>query len=224
MLARCYGIATSAQDFQTRNGQYLSSEWHALLRGYLRAFTCPVINHLRPELWYRPHLLVTDLIGFVPGIQFKLPRSMVTTRIDDARVFFKACGNRLRYSPLTLPSNYLLDLEENLEKLETLSSLVPLFLSEVIPGVTVDAFVVGPDVIFDPPDGNAAAVGRHCVDIATRLGVTFCALRFVKNAGGEWYCLGLDLMPALYECADEVRTAVVGHLANALVSANGAHR
>ena len=68
----------------------------------------------------------------------------------------------------------------------------------------------------------AGAIARKY--LATRLGVTFCALRFVKNAGGEWYCLGVDLMPALYECADEVRTAVVGHLANALVSANGAHR
>ena len=50
VLARCYGIATSAEDFQTRNGQYLCSEWHALLRGFLQAFSCPVINRLRPEL------------------------------------------------------------------------------------------------------------------------------------------------------------------------------
>src|SRR5215470_19542895 len=35
VLARFYGIATSAEDFQTTDGQYLSSEWHALLRGLM---------------------------------------------------------------------------------------------------------------------------------------------------------------------------------------------
>jgi hypothetical protein len=220
VLARCYGIATDAEGYQTKNGQYLSSEWHALLRGYLRAFTCPVINNLRSELWYKPHLLPTDLAVLVPGTRFKLPRSMVTTRIEDARCFFTACGNRLRYSPLTLSSNYVLETEDDIGKLESLSPLMPLFLSEIVPGDSVNAFVVGHHVIFDPP-GEYGAIGRQCAAVAARLGVTFCTLQLVKTADADWYCLAADLMPTLYECADRVRDAIVDRLAVALGDAHG---
>ena len=53
VLARFSGIATPPEDFQTKDGQYLSSEWNALMRGYVQGLPCPVVNRLGPELWYR---------------------------------------------------------------------------------------------------------------------------------------------------------------------------
>jgi hypothetical protein len=217
VLARFYGIATSAEDFQSVDGQYLSSEWHALLRGCMRALACPVINQLRPELWYKTHLLVTDLIALVPGLRFNLPKTMITTRIEDAREFFRACGKHMRYSPLTLPSNYSIEREEDVHKLEAVSKLMPLFLSEFVSGAAITAFVVGSEVEFDPPVGSAA-VADHCLEISAQLGLTFCAVQLIKSAHDEWYCLGVDAMPQLYECADAVRATVISRLTNALIT------
>jgi hypothetical protein len=217
VLARFYGIATSAEDFQSVDGQYLSSEWHALLRGCMRAFGCPVINQLRPELWYKTRLLVTDLITLVPELRFNLPKAIITTRIADAREFFRACGKHIRYSPLTLPSNYCIEREEDVDKLEAVSKLMPLFLSEFVSGVEVTAFVVGDEVEFDPPAGSAA-VADHCVEISAQLGLTFCAVQLIESARGEWYCLGVDAMPHLYECADAVRATLIRRLTNALIT------
>src|SRR4029078_12711088 len=116
-----------------------------LLRGFLQALSCPVVNRLRPEWWYKPRLQMTDMLAFLPNMPFNVPRAMVTTRVDEARRFFRACGNRVRYSPLTQPSNYCFQDETSLDRLETLATLMPLYLSEYIDGVEVGAYVVGPE-------------------------------------------------------------------------------
>ena len=203
VLARFYGIATSAEEFQTVDGQYLSSEWHALLRGCMRAFACPVINQLRPELWYKTHLLVPDLILLVPELRFNLPRTMITSRIADAREFFHACGDRMRYSPLTLASSYNIDRDDDILKLDA-----------------VTAYVVGGEVEFDPPAGCPDAADR-CLAISAQLGLTFCAVQLIKSDQGEWYCLGVEAMPQLYDCADAVRDTVVRRLTHALIAGSG---
>ena len=76
--------------------------------------------------------------------------------------------------------------------------------------------MVGPDDLSDPPDGNAAAVRA-----ALRHGVTFCTS--IREERGRRMVLprtGFDAR-AVHGVRRRVRTAV-GHLANALVSANGA--
>lgn len=221
VLARFSGIATSAADFATTDGQYLSSEWHAMVRGFIEALPCPVINRPRPELWYKTRLSPPDMMSLIPTIQLRLPATMVTTRMEDARAFFRACGNRVRYSPLTMSSNYLIETEEHLRKLDSISRLMPLYLGEVVPGETVHAFVVGRHVVFDPPLAGTGAVAEHCRHISDQLGLTFCSVELKQSTSEEWYCLGLDCMPYLFECTDEARDTVVAHLARALVSGNG---
>src|SRR5215471_2287731 len=73
VLARFSGFPVSKEEFQTADGQYLSNEWHALMRGYLRGLSCPVINRVRPELWYKPFLSVPDLVVLLPCLLFKVP-------------------------------------------------------------------------------------------------------------------------------------------------------
>src|SRR5262249_8144468 len=51
VLARFSGITTTAEEHHTKDGQYLNSEWHALVRGYVHGLRCPVVNRVRPELW-----------------------------------------------------------------------------------------------------------------------------------------------------------------------------
>src|SRR5215471_13395355 len=58
VLARFSGITTTAEEHKTKDGQYLNSEWHALVRGYVHSLPCPVVNRLRPELWYKTRLNV----------------------------------------------------------------------------------------------------------------------------------------------------------------------
>jgi len=219
VLARFYGIATSAEAFQTKDGQYLSSEWHALIRGYIQNLACPVVNRLRPELWYKASLQVHELLSLVPDLAFRLPKSIITTRFDDARGFFALCGRRVRYSPLTLPSRYMIETEGDLQKLEPLSKVLPLYLTELVDGDRADVYVVGDRVIFD--GASNAALGKRCKDTASALGLTFCQFHFTRTGDDEWYCTGMETMPHLLDCTDATREEVVGGIAELLGAGNG---
>ena len=100
---------------------------------------CPVVNRPGPELWYRSALRAPELVSLVPDLTFRLPRTMVATCFEEARRFFDLAGGRIYYSPLTVPSDYLIDTEQAMQKLERLSEVLPLHLSEVIAGEPVDA-------------------------------------------------------------------------------------
>jgi hypothetical protein len=210
VFARFSGITTSAEEHATKDGQYLNSEWHALARGLVESLACPVVNRLRPELWYKMRLGVPDIISLAPGQRFRLPRTMVTSSIAEARSFFHRCGKRMRYSPLSLPSDYLIEREEDVEKLEPLSKTLPLALTAVVEGQGLSAFVVGPEVVFDGPRHELAA--QYCLDAAASLGLNFCEFELVLTPGGECYCLSIQYAPSLIWCAEETRAAVVEQL------------
>jgi len=214
VLARFSGIATPPEDFQTKDGQYLSSEWNALMRGYVQGLPCPVVNRLGPELWYRSSLRAPELSSFVPNLKFRLPRTIVSTSFEDARAFFDLTGGPICYSPLTLSSNYFITTEKDVQKLEPLSRILPLYLSEVVPGDPVHAYVVGKHVVFDGAFHLSAAA--HCREVADSLGLTFCHLHIVRTVDDQWYCLGLDCMPYLFECAEQTRNIIVAHLVEIL--------
>jgi hypothetical protein len=216
VLARFSGITTSPQDFQSQDGQYLSAEWHALMRGYIQSLSCPVVNRLGPELWYKSSLRAPELFALVSDLKFRLPRTMVATCFEDARSFFDLSGGQIYYSPLTLPSTYLINTEKDMQKLEPLSRVLPLYLSEVVPGDSVNAYVVGPHVVFDGTSHVSA--GAHCHEVADSLGLTFCHLHLVRTAEGDWYCLSLDCMPTLFKCAEHTRNTIVGYLVEILCS------
>jgi hypothetical protein len=180
------GIATSPEGFRTKEGQYLSSEWHALMRGYVQNLAWPVVNRLRPELWYKGSLQVHELLSLAPNLNFRLARSTISTKFDDARTFFELCDRRMRYSPLTLPSRYVIETQEDLQRLEPLSKVLPLYLTEVAQGDAADTYVVGDDVIFNSVSN--AAVGEHCRDIAASLQLTFCQFHLIRTTDDEWCC------------------------------------
>jgi hypothetical protein len=210
VLARFSGITTSAEDHQTRDGQYLNSEWHALARGFVHCLPCPVVNRLRPELWYKYRLTVPDIVSLLPAVKFRLPRTMVTTKYHDARAFFRLCHRRIRYSPLSLLSNYTIEREEDLEKLEPLSKTLPLSLTEIVEGETVQAFVVGNTAVFDGTYNEPAA--RLCLESAATLGLSFCEFDLVKTPAGDWYCLGIQCSPYLFGCSEDTRSILADRL------------
>jgi len=214
VLARFSGIATSPEDFRTKDGQYVSAEWHALMRGFIHWLPCSVVNRPGPELWYKSSLRPADLISLVADLKFNLPRTMVATSFEEARDFLDASRGRVRYSPLTLPSNYVLTTANDARKLATLSRLLPLCLTEVVPGESVDAYVVGTRVVVEGTSDESAAF--RCQHVAGALGLTFCHFNLVRTADEEWYCLSLDCVPALYACGERTRHAIVGHLVEAL--------
>jgi hypothetical protein len=207
VLSRFSGITTSVEDHKTPDGQYLNAEWHALARGYVHSLPCPVVNRLRPELWYKYRLTVPDILALLPSARFRLPRTMVTTKYHDARAFFRLCHRRIGYSPLSLPSNYRIEREEDLEKLEPLSKTLPLSLTEIVEGETIQAFVVGKTAVFDGPYHETAA--RFCLEAAATLGLSFCEFELVRTPAAEWYCLGIQCSPYLYDCAGETRATIV---------------
>src|SRR5262249_2474106 len=89
VLCRCYGIPIQPEDFGTPDGQFVSAEWNALLMAWLHDLRCPVVNRLRPELWYKTNLNVPDLMSIAPDASLALPRALVTTVSEDGRAFYR---------------------------------------------------------------------------------------------------------------------------------------
>jgi len=207
VLARFTGITTSAEEHKTKDGQYLNSEWHALARGYIHSLPCPVVNRLRPELWYKQRLSTADFSAMAPQARFLQPRTLVTTNFAEVGGFFELCGRRMRYSPISLPANYVIEDAADLEKLERLCGVMPLFLSEVVNGTAVRAFVVGREVVFDGEGSDTAS--EACRESAARLGLTFCEFELVETARGDWYCQGVQCAPYLFDCSEEARARVI---------------
>ena len=219
VLARFSGFPISSEEFQTPNGQYLCSEWSAFLRGYVTALECPVINRVPPPLWYKPLLSAPDLLSLAPNLQFRLPRTLITTNFENARSFFEACGGRMRYRAVTISSNYVITTEEDFKKLETLVRLMPLCLSEIVPGDETDVYVVGERVISNGLNGGAEReVAAHCLETARELGLAFCRFPLARTEDGEWYCGGLDCAPDMVLCGEELGRRLADSLAQALMA------
>jgi hypothetical protein len=226
VLTRSYGIPVSPETFATTDGRYVCSEWNALTMAWLASLPCRVVNRLRPELWYRVSVNVPALASLVPGAPFKRPRTMVTTRVEDARDFQRRCGGRVRFEPLTQPVGYRVDGEEGIRKLAALAGTLPFQLTEIVEGERVEAFVVRDRVVMmgldrsvvPEPPGHAADDARA---IARALGLAFCRLALVHAAGDSWYFLGAERIPQLYDCGEDVQDLVVEHLADLLATGPG---
>jgi hypothetical protein len=226
ILSRAWSVPVSPQAFETGDGRYVCAEWNALLMAWLHAMPCIVVNRLRPELWYKAQLNPADLASLLPEMPFRLPRSLVTTNLDDANAFYRSVRGATRYSPLTGASRYRIETETDREKLAALNGSLPLHLTEVIEGRVVEAFVVPPGVLFVDEAGRLIAEGgdavaRPCVEIADALGLGFCRLALVDARDGDWYCLGVDRAPHLYNCAPETQDRIARALARVLSPAAG---
>jgi len=226
VLSWAWGIPVSAPSFQTKDGQYVTSEWTALLMAWLDRLPCPVVNRLRPELWYKTHLHVPEIIALAPGVPFTWPAVRVTTSADEARDFYRRCGGHVRYWPLTQHIPYPVENDADLDKLATLAATLPLYLTETVAGERLDAYIVGPRVIPVAMDGSRAEalpapVARRCREIADALGLTFCMLSLVATSGGDWYGLRLDRMPSLIEVGEDARQDIARDLVAALTGQAG---
>jgi len=224
ILSRAWSVPVSPQDFETADGRYICAEWNALLMAWLSAMPCLVINRIRPELWYKAHLNVPDLASLVPGISLKLPRSLVTTNIDDANAFCRSARGPVGYSPLTQPSRYLIQTTADQEELAALNGSLPLQLTEWVEGRAVDAFVVRSEVLFVDQYGqinteSSTCIARDCVEISDALGLTFSKLSLIAGTDGDWYCFGVDRTPQLYKYAEETRSEIVQALVRAFLTA-----
>jgi hypothetical protein len=225
VLARAWGLPVSPEAFRTKDGQYVSSEWNALLMAWLDRLPCPVVNRLRPELWYKTHLHVPEIIALAPGTIFRWPAVRVTTTADQARDFHRRCGGRMRYWPLTQHIPYPIESEADLDKLASLAGTLPLYLCETIAGDRLDAYVVGADVVVVDQGGARAGalpaqVTQQCVKLADALGLTFCMLALAVTDAGDWYGLRLDRMPSLVEVGEEARREVGALLVAALTGSS----
>jgi hypothetical protein len=112
-------------------------------------------------------------------------------------------------------------------KLALLNHSLPLYLTECVEGRALDAFVTAHDVVFVDVDGNIAedvrsATRNDCVDMGASLGLGFYRLSLVEAADDEWFCLGLDRMPQLYNCAPDAQFQIARHLADSLSARLGA--
>jgi hypothetical protein len=221
ILCRAWGVPIPAEDFATSDGRYICAEWNALLMAWLQGMPSTVVNRIRPELWYKAELNAPDLASLVPGLRFKLPRALVTTSIDDANEFCRSIRGPVRYSPLTRASKYRVQTEADRQKLAALDGSLPLHLTEWIEGTAVDAFVIRPEVLFVGHNGRlgddrSVAISRHCVEISDALGLAFCKLSLVATPDDDWYCLGLDRAPQIYQCGIESQTRIARALVRVL--------
>ena len=230
VLYRFYGIPLSAEDYGTTDGPYICSEWNALWMAWLNAprevLACPVVNRLRPDLWYKTSLNIPALTALMPDLPFARPRTLVTTSADAARAFHRGLAGPAAYTALSGSSSYPIRDEEDLEKLTALNGTLPLHLTEEVPGQRYEAFVAGGTVTLVGPDGALCsppppALADRCARVGTHLGLAFFQLSLTEGAGGDWYCLGLDRMPQLYACGSDAQAEIVERLAALLTTPQG---
>src|SRR5262249_49879271 len=144
----------------------------------------------------------------------------------DARDFQRSCGGRVRYEPLTQPVGYRVDGAEGLQKLGALAGTLPFHLTEVVEGDRVEVFVVGDHVVMMGTDGSVARdrpdqVAGDARAVARALGLSFCRLALVRAADSDWFLLGAERIPQLYDCGADVQDLVVEHLADLLATGGG---
>lgn len=223
---RSSGVPVKSEDYETKDGQYISAEWHATLMAWLDRLGCPVINRVRPPLWYKTYLNVPDLLALTPVTGFAAPATLLTSRFDEAESFCRRLLGGAIYSPLTQPGRYPIRTEEDIDKLKVLSATFPIHLVEQVAGDGWKAFVAGDSVVPIRPDGEIdddfpAEVRARCLNLATMLGLSFLQLSLVRTPDDQWYCLGLDRVPHLYECTPPAQQEVTRRVAAGLTRPGG---
>lgn len=223
VLCRSYGIPVSPEEYETKDGQYVTAEWNALLMAWLHHMPCTVVNRLRAELWYRPQLTVPDLLMLAPEAPFRLPQTLVTTSGADARAFWESVDGRASYSPLTHDAVYPIRNREDLEKLETLARSLPMRMTERVAGRRVHAFITGDEVVLVAPGGDLLDVPERtlverCTAVGSALGLLFYRLSLIETPAGDWYCHGLDRLPPFYPYSSAAQHEIAARLARAMCS------
>jgi hypothetical protein len=217
VLYRGDGTPVTPDEYQTSDGRYLTAEWNALTMAWLDRMPCPVVNRLKPELWYRPRLNVADLATLAPGLREFLPPTLVTTERDEIRRFWAMHAGDIFYTPLTSCAEYPVRTAEDLDSLETLCGALPLQLIKLEEGARLNCFVIADDavylgndgVIVQPPSGDLTL---HCVAVGKALGILFYKLSLVEKPRGGWYCIGLDRLPSLNFCSPAARQRIASDL------------
>jgi hypothetical protein len=204
IFCRSFGVPVSAEDFETKDGQYVSAEWFALVMGWINQMNSTVINRLKPALWYKQRLAPADLLSIAPECGFRLPHTMVTTRAEDARAFCAASVAGADYSPMTQPARFPIHQPEDMERLMALGEYLPFQLVETLDGDTTNVLVIGDSVFRIEPDGDASDdvspdLAAKCRCLAEVLGLTFFQLSTV-HVRGEWFCQEVNRHPTLLEC------------------------
>jgi hypothetical protein len=210
VLNRGYGMPVTAEEYQTREGRYLTAEWNALTAAWLDRMPCPVINRLKPELWYRPRLNVADLAALVPGLREFLPPTFVTTERDEIRRLRAARPGDVFYSPLTS------DAEHGLADLEIHQTLCGTLI-QLKERERLHCFVTADHVVYLGPDGSLARppssdLTPHCVAFGKALRIGFYKLSLVVGPRGGWYCTELDRLPSLYSCSPAAQQQIAINL------------
>jgi len=218
VLCRSYGVPVSPEDFATKDGQYVSAEWFALVMSLLHHTEAPVINRLQPALWYKLKLSPVELATLAPKNGFKLPPSMVTTRPTDVRTF---CAQHAAvYSPLAQAARFPLQTTQEVDQLLELGETLPFQLSETIDGDEMHAVVIGHDVFTITSQGIVEETADpdlrdRCLELGEILGLSLFELE-LRRRNEEWYCLGLDRSPAFYEFSEHAQTQIASRVARVL--------
>jgi hypothetical protein len=223
VLNRGYGAPVTPDEYQTSDGRYLSAEWNALTMAWLDRMPCPVVNRLKPELWYKPRLNVADLATLVPGLREFLPPTLVSTERDEIRRFWATHAGDMFYTPLTSCAEYPVRTAADLDSLETLCGALPLQLFKLEERARLHCFVTADDVVYLGHDGamtqpQSSDLTAHCLAAGKALGILFYKLVLVAKPRGGWYCIGLDLLPSLNFCSPAARQQIVINLGHVMCS------
>jgi hypothetical protein len=217
VLYRGDGRPVTSDEYQTSEGRYLTAEWNALTMAWLDRMPCPVVNRLKPELWYRPRLNVADLATVAPSLRELLPPMLVTTQRDEIRRFWAAHPGDMFYTPLTSCAEYPVRNDADLDSMETLCGALPVQLIKLEERARLNCFVTADDVVFLGNDGAIAQppssdLTLRCIAAGKALGILFYKLSLVARPRGGWYCIGLDRLPSLNFCSSAARQQIAINL------------
>lgn len=201
---------------------YMVAEWLALVNGLTNRLTCPVVNRLRPTLWFAPILGPMDLPLHI-GTSFQVAETHVIAAGpgdpwgDDLG---DGASSGLVYQPVSQLSTYGLEGEEQREALRTVAGLLPVSIRSRQARAAVQVLVIGDSVFV--PDGGARRASADLSDLEERairaargLGLAVCELR-VSRCEGEWRCELASALPMLESYPAALRPRIVDELIGCL--------
>ncbi|HEX5505942.1 MAG TPA: hypothetical protein VFW96_25215 [Thermomicrobiales bacterium] len=223
VLVRAQGGPYDAEGWGAADLGYARTETAAALVAWLWDLSCPVVNRLTPDLWFRFQRPLVDWWPLLRRHGVPAAGALITRDAAGARGYAERWGGAALYAPLTAGARYRVASEDEWAELGRLMARVPVCLLEPPAGPALYACVAGEAVVWDRPGAlsgeERGALGAGLRALAGELGLGTLEAELRRVAGGV-RCYGLGLYPRL-ERYDEAGRAVLARALTGLLGVAG---
>lgn len=212
VLLRSWGIPMAAEGWTESDWAYVQGEQRAALLAWTWSLSCPVVNRLTAELWFRPQRAYPEWRTTFRESGLPVLDVVMTNDLSAAQEFSKRSGGMVTFTPLTSTTSYQLCNDADWEQAAKLVRTVPLCLT---PSVSASynlvcyvggacQWAVDPELSASERSDFASGLQR----LARRLGLSIFEVQLGSGSGGHC-CTGINLHPRIEVYGSTEQDAIV---------------